>query len=306
MRQSSHISALAMAGLIASTALSATHAMADEAWRAQNPIFVIGVARDSSAPRGAEQYERFRRVVEQAINMPVDIFVGANLASLIDAHASGRVDYAAMPLLGYYTANSLCDCSEPLVAPTTEDGATGIRSVLLVKPGTVNRIGDLSGRTIAYGPAASLHGSLVPQVEFLFDGKPLMQSGLSLVETDSFEATLALLNAGEADAAFGWSYANANTTATFDDSFATRAKQSYNMDLVPLWESQALPLGPHLIGRDVPDSIKRALRETMLSLHTQHPLAFDEISPQLAGPLRSVNAFEYREALTIIDQAQPR
>lgn len=305
MRLNYSVSNLAAATLISATFTHMPTASADEQWRAQNPVFVIGVARDNSAPRSAEQYERFRRVVEQAINMPVDIFVAANLASLVDAHASGRVDYAPMPLLGYYTANTICECTEPLVAPTTGDGATGIRSVLLAKSGAVDTIDALAGKTIAYGPAVSLPGALVPKVEFLFNGKPLMQADLSLVETESFEETLSVLNVGDAQAAFGWAYAKENTTATFDDGFAARAKQAYNMDLVPLWQSEVLPLGPHLIARDVPDDIKLTLRDTMLSMHTQHPLAFDEISPQLAGPMRAVNAFEYREALSLIDQAQP-
>lgn len=305
MRLDVPASTLAITTLISATLVTTATASADEQWRTQNPVFVIGVARDTSAPRSAEQYERFRRVVEQAINMPVDVFVAANLASLVDAHASGRVDYAPMPLLGYYTANTICDCTEPLVAPTTGDGATGIRSVLLAKSGVVNTIDDLADKTIAYGPAISLPGALVPKVEFMFGGKPLMQSDLSLVETESFEETLSVLNAGDAQAAFGWAYATPSATTTFDDGFAARAKQAHDMDLVQLWQSEALPLGPHLIARDVPEDIKRTLRDTMLSLHTQHPLAFDEISPQLAGPMRAVNAFDYREALSLIDQAQP-
>lgn len=305
MRLKYRFTRLMIATMAASTALGAPVAAAQEQWRTENPVFLIGVARDNSAPRTAQQYERFRQVIEQAIDMPVDVFVAVNLASLIDAHASGRVDYAPMTLLGYYTANTICDCSEPLVAPTTRDGATGIRSVLLAKQETVANMEQLAGKTVAYGPAISLAGALVPRVTFQYDGKPLEQSTLKLLESQSFDETMALLNTGEADAAFGWSYDGAQAQTSFEDSFATRAKQTYDMSLDQLWQSQPLPLGPHVVARAVPDEIKRILRTTMLTLDKEHPLAFDEISPQLAGPMRSVNAFDYRDAVEIIERAQP-
>lgn len=294
-----------LAAITATTALSAPAAHADDNWRSQNTVFRIGVAEDSSAPRAAGQYERFRQVIEKAINMPVDIFVAANLASLIDAHASGRVDYAPLTLLGYYTADRICDCSEPLVAPTSAQGATAIRSVLLVKPDRVTGIDDLTGKPIAIGPAISVTGALIPMVQFQFNGKPLAQSGLTLTRTDSFDETLALLAGDDVGAAFGWTYADDDSARLFDDGLASRAKQVYGLTLETLWRSDSVPLNPHVVARQVPDEIKRSLRAAMLSLHADHPLAFDEISPTLSGPMRSVTAFDYRSAIELIDKARP-
>lgn len=296
---------LLSAALMATAASVTTPAMSSESWRAQNPVLRIGVAQDTSIPKSAGQYERFRTVIEKAVGMPVDIFVAANLAALIDAHANGRVDYAPLPLIGYYTVDKICDCTEPLVAPTNEQGANALRSVLLVNKQRIKTLDDLAGQSVAIGPAVSVVGSLVPLARFQFNAKPLDQADLTLVQVDSFEEMLDKLADGSIAAAFGWEYADTGSARSFDDSLAARALQRDGTALDALWRSEPIPLSPHLVATAVPDDMKRALATAMLSLHTSDPLAFDEISPNLAGPMLRVTRFDYKSAFDIIDTARP-
>ena len=90
-----------------------------------------------------------KQAYAQALGIPVEIFVARDYAALIDAQATARVDYAIYSTTAYATAALLCACVEPVAAPVGEDGATGIKAILVTRDGRLSKPADISTHRVA-------------------------------------------------------------------------------------------------------------------------------------------------------------
>ena len=107
-----------------------------------------------------------KQAYARALGIPVEIFVARDYAALIDAQATARVDYAIYSTTAYATAALLCACVEPVVAPVGEDGATGIKAILVTRDGRLSKPADVqhaSGRHRARSD--SVAGFVLPRLE---------------------------------------------------------------------------------------------------------------------------------------------
>ena len=117
--------------------------------------FRIGLIAEPGGGQTVTGLAVLKQAYAQALGIPVEIFVARDYAALIDAQATARVDYAVYSTTAYATAALLCACVEPVAAPVGEDGATGIKAILvtrdgrLSKPPTSARTGSPSPRSTA-------------------------------------------------------------------------------------------------------------------------------------------------------------
>ncbi|MEM9575043.1 MAG: PhnD/SsuA/transferrin family substrate-binding protein, partial [Pseudomonadota bacterium] len=139
-------------------------------WRQDMGVFRIGIATKDGEPFKEGALEGFRVQASQALAMPVEIFQARDASSLIDAAASSRIEYAILSSLSFVTLDLTCDCALPIAAPTSADGATATRSVLIVDAEEVVSLQDLAGKRLAMGPESSLTGSILPTAQFSLDG----------------------------------------------------------------------------------------------------------------------------------------
>ena len=95
--------------------------------------------RSRRRPGGAGPRRSLKQAYARALGIPVEIFVARDYAALIDAQATARVDYAIYSTTAYATTSLLCGCVEPVVAPVGEDGATGIRAILVTRDGRLSK-----------------------------------------------------------------------------------------------------------------------------------------------------------------------
>ena len=132
-------------------------------WREQMGAFRVGIASSNGQPFNPAQIREFRTVISEALKMPVEITQTRDAASLIDAAASSRLEYAVFSALGFATLDLTCGCMEPIVAPISEEGATHIRSVLYAHADKIENPEDVIGKRIAIGPESSLTASVLPR-----------------------------------------------------------------------------------------------------------------------------------------------
>lgn len=267
-------------------------------WRAETGVFRIGVVAPASAPQSAERYEPFRAAVGEAIDMPTEIVVMRDAASLIDAHTSGRIEYAVLSSMGYAAARIMCQCLEPLAAPRTADGATGVRTVLIADRERVADMGALPGVGVVWGPKGSLTGDLIPHAGLRVDGGSLAGIELADAPTDTFGTARRAFLGGQIVALFAWDYADAEHSA-YRSGLAARIGAEATMPVVTLWESPHVPFGPHTVRASVPQDIRAALTTMLLALDDEHPEAYDAISPALSGGFSPVEADDYGFAVEV-------
>ncbi|TIR80225.1 MAG: phosphonate ABC transporter substrate-binding protein, partial [Mesorhizobium sp.] len=118
-------------------------------WRADIGTFRIGIVAEPGGGNTVPGLARLTDAYTNALGMKVEFVVARDYAALIEAQASGRIQYAVYSALAYATASERCGCVEPLVAPVDADGAAGVRSVLVTRDGKVPGLTAIASHRIA-------------------------------------------------------------------------------------------------------------------------------------------------------------
>lgn len=96
---------------------------------------------------------------------------------LVDELGRGDVDIAAMGTLGYLQASALYD-ARIMARGLNDKGEDSYRAAIVVKPESdIQGIGDLRGRSFAFGSSDSTQGNLIPLAMLLDGGVKLSELG---------------------------------------------------------------------------------------------------------------------------------
>lgn len=272
-------------------------ALAD--WRTETGVFRIGLVDRGDGTSSPQRYEPFRAAVSQAIGMPAEVLVLRNAPGLIDAQTGGRIEYAVLSSLGYAAAQQMCACLEPLAAPSNSDGATGVRSVLVVDAARGGLDGAGSG-PLGLGPEGSLTGDLAPRIAFTLNGAALEDADLDLVLQPSFEAARDAFLEGELAGFFAWDYSVADASVDIGGGLGAMLIAGGSVRASIAWRSEHVPFGPHVVRDSVPADVRDALREMLVALDEVSPDAYDLVSPSLGGGFVPVTRDDYELAARLV------
>ena len=248
-RVSSMLTLARLAGGALCIAAACLAASASADWREDIGTFRVGIVAEPGAGNTIAGLAALNDAFSKALGLKVEFFVARNYPALIDAQASSRIEYAIYSASAYASACQRCECVEPLVAPTGEDGSIGLRSVLITKDGRLPSTADLAGRRIALLPPDSIAGYQLPLAVLQPGGKPMSGDESFFVKVASAEAAEALLAEGGVDAIFGWMPAarpgapeiEGGTLARLEAAGVDRATLSI------VWRSEVLRYGPHAV-----------------------------------------------------------
>jgi phosphonate transport system substrate-binding protein len=291
--------AAAVAAIACLGALTAGQAAAG--WRDDMKSFRIGlVAADGD--QGVAGLSVIKRAFAEALGVPVDILAARDYAALIDAEASGRLDYAIDSTAAYATTALLCSCVEPLVAPLGDDGATGIVAVLVTRDARLTGLTDLAAHRVAIAPPDSLAGSMLPVVALASQGTALSGDEPYLVRAESASAAEAMLVGGSVDAIFGWAPAPAEAGTepgggTLDRLVAAGLDRA---ELSVVWKSPPLRYGPHALRTGIDSELRTILVDFLTGLKSQRPDVYDLLERDHGGGFVAVSAADYAMAVDAI------
>ncbi|TIR66731.1 MAG: phosphonate ABC transporter substrate-binding protein, partial [Mesorhizobium sp.] len=82
-------------------------------WRADIGTFRIGIVAEPGGGNTVPGLARLTDAYTNALGMKVEFVVARDYAALIEAQASGRLQYAVYSALAYATASVRCGCVEP-------------------------------------------------------------------------------------------------------------------------------------------------------------------------------------------------
>jgi phosphonate transport system substrate-binding protein len=230
-------------------------------------------------------------LIEQAFSdatgLPTQIFVARDYAALIDAQTRGRIDYGVYSAAAYATARLACGCVEPIAAPITSDGSTGISAVLIKRRGG-------SG---AAGVVATVPGDVTAWLAAARPGRD-PDSERSLSTASEAEAMFA---SGEAGAIVGWMphrpVGAARDGGTFSRLVAAGLAPD---DLEIAWRSEPVRFGPHAVRTDMPEKVRSALTLFLITLHDVRPEVFQHIEPLRQGGFARVADSDYETARAMV------
>ncbi|MEX0852505.1 MAG: phosphate/phosphite/phosphonate ABC transporter substrate-binding protein [Bauldia sp.] len=278
---------MAAAGGLAFAVFAATAPALRADWRDDHQVLRVGFLAASGAGYDALRLEPFRVYLESRLAMPVELVAATDYATLIDAQATDRTQYAIHSAASYVTAAAACGCIEPLALPSAFDGTPGFYAILLARAdGTIASLADAGGARLAVAGQDSVAGRLVPLRLFADQGIDAATYFSAIVETDGPQAAIAALLTGAADLAVGWSSLSGDGTAGY--SFGVLASLvragALSMDLVRIvWQSPLVPFGPHAVRSDLPVELKAGLVEALTAMAGQAPEALDAVDRSSIG-----------------------
>ena len=258
-----------------------------EGWHDQIKVLRVGFLATASAGADLTRLEPFRAYLAARIGLPVELVPATTDAALIDAETSGGVQYAISSSLSYVTATAMCDCVEPLPAPTAADGSRGYYSVLVVRADSpIRDLASAAGARLAMSAADSVAGRLVPLKAFAAAGVDPATHFSALFEAPGPRAAVAALFDGRADAAIAWSSLAGDAPAGYSFGVLTRlvAEGVLSMDQVRVvWQSRLIPFGPHVVRKDLPADLKTLLAGALMAMAAEAPDVLDDVDSSASG-----------------------
>jgi phosphonate transport system substrate-binding protein len=271
-------------------------------WRKEIGVFKVGLVAEPGAGNSIAGLGELRDAYGKVLGMEVEFFVARGYAALIDAQASGRIDYAIYSATAFAAAYRRCECVEPLVAPTGDDGSIGIRSVLIARDGRLLPETDPATHRIALLPPDSVAGYQLPLAGFRPGGKPLSGEESFFVKAQSAEAAEAMLADGSVDAIFGWMPAMPSDVAETDAGTVARLVAAgldrSTLDIV--WRSEPLRYGPHAVSSRLDPEPKRRLAAFLTGLRRDDAELYERIETHRLGGFRAASQSDYAAALEMV------
>ncbi len=211
---------------------------------------------------------RFKPLVdhlERKLGIKVKSYLGADYAAVVVGMQSGTVDLAYLGPLSYVLAARQSGAQAFARENTLKTGA-GYSGVIVSKAnGGVKTLAEARGKNFAFVDPQSASGYLLPMVYFAQELKLKPEAFFKNVKFGgSHEANIEAVIEGEIDVA-----------ATNDREIEVAIRDGEiksARDLNVLWRSQPIPTAPLAYRRELPASLKAALRDAVLGFQDKKAL----------------------------------
>jgi phosphonate transport system substrate-binding protein len=278
-------------------ALMAATLPAAAGWRDDMKTFRIGIVAAPGAGQAVPGLAAIERAYTMALGIPVEVLVATDYPALIDAQATGRVEYAIYSATAYATAWKLCQCVEPVAAPVGDDGATGLRAVLVTRDGKLSSLDQIPDRRVAVVGGDSIAGLAAAELGDIFDS-----AASRLIEAPSPSAAEAMLIDGSADAIFGWTPASGDPIASFGGGTLARLQAAGvpASSLSVVWSSELLRYGPHTIRTGLDPEVRQILTIFLTNMLGQSPDLYERVEQAHGGGFQAVAQADYASAIEMV------
>ncbi|MDJ0772387.1 MAG: phosphonate ABC transporter substrate-binding protein [Mastigocoleus sp. MO_167.B18] len=241
---------------------------------------VMGLIPIENNEETIEKFEPMRVFLEKRLERPVKVFTATDYAGVIEAMKRDKVDIAWFGPLSYVLAEKEADAEAFAVGVRKSTGLSTYKSIFVV-PGNseVQSIQDLEGKSVAFVDPASTSGSLVPTY--------LVKKATGKMPQEFFGK---LSYAGGHDAA-ELAVKNKTVDAAADNDITynkmlKRGLISKETNRI-LLESEPLPGLPLTYRRELDESLKAKIRDSILNAHKDIKVSgygelkrYDPVDPQ--------------------------
>jgi phosphonate transport system substrate-binding protein len=204
-----------------------------------------------------KRYKPLVEHLEDCLGIKVDIVVPDNYLKILVAMKRKEVEFAYFGPLGYVQAHREAG-AEVFAMELDRDGNPGYYALLIAKNGSgINTLDQGRGRVLAFSDPDSTSGYLVPLIHFVRDRKETPGSFASrIVFAGSHMAVVEGVAKGDYDI-------GATNTKDIVRSGTALGLEPDQFNI--LWKSELVPGSPIAAGKDVPDSLKQAFLDALLS-----------------------------------------
>jgi len=240
---------------------------------------VFGVIPVESSDNVIERFDNLAHYLEKRLGVPIELKTATDYAGVIAAMQFKHLDFAYFGPKSYVEAAKRAN-AEAFVIELSRDGARGYYGTIITKKGSgLKTMQDLKGKIWAFTDPNSTSGTLVPTVYFYKELKIDPHKYFSrVIYSGSHEASMLAVKNGKVDAA-----------STNDIDMARGAGKRWNEkdDFEIIWKSPLIPASPMAYRKDLPASLKKALKDAFVAYND--PVGLDKL--KLKGYVEANDSF---------------
>lgn len=193
-----------------------------------------------------------------ATGMKVDVFVGSDYNATIEALRAKHIDLALLGPFSYVLATTQAPVEAFAITVTAKTMQPGYHSVIITqKDSPIKSLNDIKGRTFAFVDPGSTSGFMVPSTAFIKAGITPEKDFKQVMYSGGHDASIVAVAEGKVDAA---SVADRILERGFAKGLAQRDK------IRVVWQSQLIPNDPVLYRKDLPEDLKKKIREAFYEM----------------------------------------
>jgi len=249
--------------LMASTALFLSFSFASAKQADWPKEITFGVIPLGASERFQDAFGKIAAYLEKKLGIKVKLFFATDYASVIVGMAHKHIDIAYLGPEAYVEAAKRANAEALAVMIDEETGLPGYYSIIITKKESgLKTLGDLKGKKFAFTDPNSASGMLIPMVYFAKQGIDPNKYFSKVIFSGSHEASILAVKYGKVDAA-----------ATNNIAFNSGAGKKWSKDEFNIvWQSDLIPGGPVAARKDLPESLRRAIRDALLSYNDKENL----------------------------------
>ena len=267
--------------LLASASLTQA---ADPSWPKELTFALLST---ESAPEVTRRWEPILAQLEKDLGVKVKPIMASDYRGTIEALKFKKAEIGHLGPKSYIEAtNDNYANVEPIVQIRHSNGSLGYRSCLIVHTDSdIFSPEDISGKTFAFNDPNSTSGYLVPMTMFLNEmGINPKQHFSKLTFSGSHEASILAVMHKKVEVA---------STNLPDVQQLTREGKVPRGALRIIWVSKLIPNDPIVVRKDLPDSLRQAIQDSLVAMQEKHPEVF-AAAGSIIGGFQKVDDAKYQ------------
>jgi phosphonate transport system substrate-binding protein len=230
-------------------------------WPSEITFGVIPVA---GAARVKQTFGKVAAYLQKELGIKVKLVTPSDYAGVIVGMAHKHIDVAYFGPKSYCEAAKRANAEAIVVEIGAETGLPGYYGYIITKRGSgLKTLASLKGKKWAFTDPQSTSGTLVPTVMFANKGINPQKYFSKVVYSGSHEASILAVKYGKVDAA---------STNNLDYNRGL-GKLWKNSDFNIIWKSKLIPGSPIAVRKDLPESLKMAIKGALISYDDKKNLA---------------------------------
>ncbi|MEM1149106.1 MAG: phosphonate ABC transporter substrate-binding protein [Pseudomonadota bacterium] len=255
-------------------ALTATGALAAD-WKTDYQVVKFGILSGENEKDRIARYTPFEEYLEAELGIEVEIFTAGNYDGVIQAMAADQIEFAFFGSSSYAAAYTETNGGvEPLLSRLQNDDSTGYYSIVVTRCDSgLNDIASLEGKVLAFADPDSTSGYAVPyfnlakevDVNSYFAATPFSgshESGVQGVVNGTFDAAATYMT---------------NETNGIIPRMVTKGMLEEGA-ACPIWQSPEITSGPFTARTNLPQGLKDAMKDAVMTIPEKDPEAFVEMT----------------------------
>jgi phosphonate transport system substrate-binding protein len=268
-------------------------------WKAKYPELVFAVVPAENASGVVERYTPLTEYLGRQLGVPVKLRIVADYAGVIEGQRNGGIQIGYYGPAAYARAYLTGGRTEPFAVEVNADGTKSYHSVFYVRQDSpYQKIEDLRGKVLGLVDPNSTSGNSVPRFAFHKMGIVPETYFDKVIYTGSHENAIIALKDGTVDVCANW--------WTSDEESNLRRMEKKGMpgiayaDFRIVFISDPIVNAPLAYLSDLPDDLKRAIRDAILNIETNDKATFEKLSGAGYRPWAPVSHADYEPVVELV------